>query len=298
MEQLKPNNKGFDTSEMKKLVQEELEAIRKDPLVYPILSEQLHLTTKEAETYVGALMDLRDDIHYCASCPGLDKCDKPNPHFCLRLEKEGKTLLRHCDPCPKMLSLASFRDRYILCSFDEDWRDADLRDIEHSKSARGKAIVAMVEVAQGKPKWPYFIGNSGSGKTYMLACLANHITKTSGAGAFVNTASLMEDLKDKSIKKKDAFEDLFSRLCKASILVLDDFGNEYKTEYVYTTILFPLLSARDKAGLPTAFASDFTISEIVWMYRGKIGDQRAKQLEGLLVRRCGKEFDVSGVAIH
>ena len=177
--------------------------------------------------------------------------------------------------------------------------DASLGTIERSQSARKEAIFLFINLAKNQSsRWPYLIGNSGSGKTYMLACLANDVTKKRGQGAFINTGTVLEDLKGKAIKNKPAFDELFDKLAKASVLVFDEFGNEFKSEYVYTTILFPLLSARDKAGLVTAFASDFTLEQVVGMYQAKIGPERAAQLRNLLKRKCEKEIDVSGVVLH
>ncbi len=299
MKRMKLDRSTYETPEMKRLVSEELESLKKDPLVYPTLSEDLKLTNKEAERHLASLLDYQEDVHYCASCPGLENCAKGHPHFRLRLERDGEFLNRHYDPCEKMLSLSSFQQRYIRCSFPSTWRDESLRQVERSVSARKEALRDMALVFKGNsPRWPFLTGSAGSGKTYMLACLANDITNARGKGAFSDTESLFSELKEKSIKDRAGFEELFQALCRCSILVLDDFGNEYKTEYVYTSILFPILSYRDKADLPTAFSSDFTIEQIVAMYKSKIGPERASQLKNLLKRRCGKEFDVTGVAIY
>lgn len=298
MDRLDKYKKQFATTEVLSLLKEELESLRNDELVYPIIKDKLKLTNKEAETYIAALLDYRDDVHYCASCPGLERCAKAHPHFSLRLEREGDVVARHYDPCEKMLSLASFKNRYLYCSFPETWRDDDMRNIEKSVSSRNDAIAEMIKIAKGGERWLFLNGDAGSGRSYMLACFANYITKTRGVGAFCDCGTLLSDLKEKSIKRKDEFDEDMKKLSEASILVLDDFGNEYKTEYVYTSILFPLLSARDKAGLVTCFASDFPFRQIVAMYKVKIGEERAAQFEALLKRRCVKEFDVSGVKLH
>jgi len=290
---------SYDTPEMRALVQEELESLKKDPLVYPTIANDLKLTNKEAERFLAALLDYQEDVHYCASCPGLENCAKAHSHFCLRLERDGEILTRHYDPCEKMLSLSSFEKRYIRCSFPSTWRDENLRSIEPSVSSRKEVMLAMGKIIKGTPdRWLFLTGSAGSGKTYMLACLANDITKERGKGVFFDTEALFCELKEKSIKDRQGFEELFNAVCNSSILVLDDFGNEYKTEYVYTSILFPVLAYRDKANLPTAFSSDFTLEQIVSMYKSKIGPERANQLKNLLKRRCVKEFDVTGVSIY
>lgn len=290
--------KRFETPEVLELTKKELESLRNDPLVYPLIHDELKLTNKEAELFIASLLDYQEDVHYCAACPGLERCAKAHPHFSLRLEREGDFLTRHYDPCAKMVSLASFKKRYLYCSFPAEWRDEDLRNIERSAASRSEVLKAMVKIVDGDERWLFLNGNVGSGRSFMLACLANYITNKKGQGAFCDCGTLLNDLKSKSIEDKEGFDEMMKALSEASILVLDDFGNEYKTEYVYTSILFPLLSARDRAGLTTCFASDFSIRDIVMMYKEKIGAVRANQFGALLNRRCVKEFDVTGVNLH
>ena len=299
MQKMNLKLKGFDGEAMSSLLEAELASLKNDELVYPVISQQLHLTRKETETFIAALLDFQEDVHYCANCPGLDHCDKPHPHFTLRLEREGEVVVRRYGPCPKMVSLVSFRERYIRCTFPEEWRDEDVRSIEKSVSARKEAIIAMANAIKNNTgDWFYFYGKAGSGRSFMLACLANTITKKGGIGAFSDTGTLLDELKDKSINDKPGFNELMKKLSTCDILVLDDFGNEFKSEFVYTSILYPLLAARDRDGLLTAFASDFKPEQIISMYRSKIGPERADQLKYFFSRRCPKPHDVTSIKIY
>ncbi len=287
MKTYNPDPKTFQTPEFKSIIAEELESLRKDELVYPFIQNELKVTQKEANTFLAALLDYQEDVHYCANCPGLDKCEKNNPHFTMTLRREFGVIARHYDPCEKMRSLSSFYERYISCSFNPDWRDATLQDIATSVSARNTVISLMGKIATGmSDRWIYLIGSNGSGKSYMLACFANYITTNKGKGAFCDSTQLVEELKGMSINDKEGFENR-----------MRDFGNEFKTEYSFTSILFPLLSYRAKEGKLTCFASDFKIDQIGSMYQGKIGPERAAQFRDLLKQLCKKEYDVSGVRL-
>ncbi len=298
MKKMNLDPKAFVTPGLSSYIEQELEALKKDDLVYPFIQNELKVTKKEAMMYIAALMDYQEDVHYCANCPGLDKCAKANPHFSMTLRREDGVIARHYDPCPKMMSLSSFYQRYIVCSFSPDWRDASMNDIATSVSARNKVLSWMTKIAAGTSnRWLYLNGSNGSGKTYMLACFANFITTKQGRGAFCDTNALVEELKGLSINNKEEFETRMKALREASILVFDDFGNEYKTEYSFTSILFPLISYRAKEGKLTCFASDFTMAEVASMYQQKIGPERANQFKELLAIKCKKEYDVTGVRL-
>ena len=288
----------YENPEMDRLITDELAKLKQDELVYPFIANELKLSQKEAEVFLAALLDYQEDVHYCAACPGLENCNKPHPHFTLRLEREGAYLNRHYDPCAKMVSLASFKERFIRCSFPGNWRDYSIRDIEKSVSARKDVMRAMIEGYKGKERWLFLNGSSGSGKTFMLGCFANDITKKKGSGIFVDTETALTELKNMAIHKKEEFAQLMNEYANASVVVFDNFGNEFKTEFVYTSILYPILSSRDRAGKITCFASDFSFKEIASMYRAKIGPERTNQLLSLLERRCVKEFDVTGINPH
>ena len=299
MEKLRINKNLINSSEASELIAEGLLSLKKDKLVYPFIQNELKLSYKEAEINIAALLDYQEDVHYCAACPGMENCNKLHPHFQLTLQRDGTFIVRHYNPCEKMLSLASFRNRFIRCSFPAEWRDDKFASIEDSQISRKIAIVRMLQISRGDSNdWIYLYGGAGSGKSYMLACLANEVTELNGPGAFVETASLIEELKELSIKNREAFREIMEKLTSASILVLDDFGNEYKTEYAYVNVLYPLISGRDKAGLPTAFASDFPVEDIAKMYAEKIGAVRAEQLTNLLKRRCKKGYDVTSINFH
>ena len=298
MNKVKLDTKAIITPELSSIVEQELKQLKEDDLVYPFFRDELKINQGEAKTYLADLLDYQEDVRYCAKCPGLDRCQKNNPHFCLNLRREFGVITRHYDPCPKTVSLSSFYERYLVCSFNPDWRDAEILDIGKSVASRKTAIGNMGLIASGESdRWIYLTGNNGSGKTYMLACFANTITKAKGQGAFCDTTTLLEELKGLAINNKPEFEIRMKALREASILVLDDFGNELKTEYSFTSLLFPLLSYRAKEGKLTCFASDFKIEQIALMYRAKIGPERARQFQDLLEYRCKKEFDITGVRL-
>ena len=296
MKKLNPDLKPYQTPEFQTLIEKELASLKNDELVYPFIQNELKITQKEANMYIAALLDYQEDVHYCANCPGLDHCQKNNPHFRMTLRREYGVIARHYDPCEKMVSLSSFYERYIICSFSPEFRDASLQDIATSVSSRNAVIKKMGTIATGAlDGWVYLTGSNGSGKTYMLACFANFITTNKGKGAFCDTTQLLEELKSLSINDKEGFEALTKSLREASILVLDDFGNEFKTEYSFTSLLFPLLSYRAKEGKLTCFASDFKIAQVASMYQPKIGPERAGQFKDLLQAKCKKEYDITGV---
>ncbi|HOH67764.1 MAG TPA: hypothetical protein PLX93_00390, partial [Bacilli bacterium] len=102
-----------------------------------------------------------------------------------------------------------------------------------------------------------------------------------------------------SFNDKSAFAKKIVELSSLPLLVLDDFGNEYKNDFIRDTIVLPILIERAKNQRLTFFTSDFTIDEIAQLYEtSKAGAIRAKQLARLLKEMAEEEFDLSGISAY
>ncbi len=298
MEKMKMPKSTLINDEYRKAEEEAVESLKKDETVYETI-KKLGLTKGQVKQYLGFLLDLRDDNSYCLHCPGLEDCEKANPHYVLKLEFDGDILERHYDRCAPFLEEEAFRKRYIQRDFPKEWIRYDLYSIDKSKK-RNAAILAMVSLLSGQSdRWLYLTGGKRSGKSVMLACFANSFaTQIASPVAFVSSVDFFDSLKNLSFSNKAEFEKKFNEFKTCPLLVVDGFGDEFVSDYNFSTFLFPLLLTRSKENLLTCFSSTLTIEEVCGLYGGKIGPVRAKQLQSLLKDYCICEFDVSGSDLY
>ncbi len=275
-----------------------IEGFKNDPAVYETI-QRLGLSKGQVKEFIGPLLDLQEDLSYCASCPGLANCKKANPHFNVRLEMEDGYLDRHYDPCPPAQREAEFEKKYIKHEFPDAWRDYDLKDIDRSKK-RNDALTEMSSVLLKKSqRWLYFVGGKKSGKSMMLASFSNMFgDRIASPVAFVSAASLLEELKGLSFDDKEEYAKRFDSYANCPLLVLDGLGNEFVSEYSFSTFLFPLLTYRSQHSLLTCFASSLSMQDVCSLYAEKVGKIRAKQFYQLLKDYCVKEIDVSGADLY
>ena len=79
-------------------------------------------------------------------------------------------------------------------------------------------------------------------------------------------------------------KNLFDEIKDADLLVLDAFGDEYKSDFVRDTFVYPLLQERAYSNKITIINSNFTIKEIVSMYNlAKASAPKVRQLESTLL---------------
>ena len=276
------------------LYKKSMEGLKNDPIVYDTISSKLGLTAKEVKANLAILLTYQEDVNYCANCPGLDKCKKNNPYLKMDLEKRETLVVPSFSPCKEMSKLEEKKKMFFTYSFPENYLDNDPNSID-GDLIRLDAISKLGPICSNDSKsgWVYIYGSTRSGKTYILATFAVKFAKSHPGCAYVSCQSLLEKFKNLSYSNKEEFDIYFDKIKNAPLLVIDDFGNEYKTEYTFSTYLLPLLDYRNKQGLRTFFGSSFSIKQIESLYKDKIGPIYARQLKDILTRNCGNGFDIS-----
>lgn len=289
-----------ESSDMKKLIEELVTALREDTEVYEKI-KPLGLTNGEVRENIGRLTDYREDFHVCQNCPGYEKCPKINKHISMYVAKDGNYITTKWEPCKKAIEEALIDSKYLFKDFPNEWKKSTLKKLDLSENRR-PVIKEFINIVKGKSnRWIYVTGNHKVGKSYLLVTFANEfIAMGLGKVGVINAVTKFKELADISFQDKEYFKNQIEMLMNVPLLVIDDFGEEYKNEFIRDQIVIPILSERNHNNRPTFFSSDFTINEIRRLYSvGKNGGEiRAKQLEKILLEMCEKEFDLTGASIY
>jgi len=297
MEKVKPPK--IEVGNLDAFADKAINDLRSDSAVYNNI-KAMNVTPEQVRAHLASFLDYQEDYHYCQNCPGVDQCQKPHPHLQLKLSLDGNFVERSFDPCEKIIRKWEQDRQYRISDFPIEWREAFLGNID--MTANRMAIVkAADEVIEGKAKrWLYLTGNPRMGKSYMMVAIINELIRNGqGPVEFLNTPTRLKELNDLAFTDKEGFKKTFDDYANVPVLVFDDFGNEYKNDYMRDTILYPILSERSKNGRLTFFTSDFTINEIGQMYSvSKASEIRAKQLARLLVSMCREPLKLDGISVY
>ena len=243
------------------------------------------------------IYDFVTDLKVCKNCPGLSSCPKDTPALCTRITYKDGVVGRELVPCKKYLEEIKFEKSFIVRDFDVEWLKSDLRKIDRL-TGRKEAIEKYNKHYKDEPDtWIYLKGDNGSGRSYLAANLAiDAARKQRGPVAFLDVPSRFKLL---ASKKDLDFKKMLDLWTSVPVLVLDDLGNEYKSDYVRENILFPILNLRSKNHLFTIFTSDFSIAEIATMYTTNAASKpKADQIKRLLKRMCGEELNQGELAVY
>ncbi len=261
---------------------------------------KLGLTDQQIRDNIAKVYDFVMDLKYCDKCPGVDKCQKENPLFCTRVTYRNGYVDREISPCKKFLQRVEFQNQFLIRDFDSDLLDVTFKDVEDNQP-KLEIIDKYIQFKRHKiNNWIYVTGMANTGKSFAVTAIAVDIAKNKqGPIIFANANRRIAELTDLYFKDKERFKRELDRYCTVPVLVLDDFGNEVKTDLIRDAIIFPILSTRASKKLFTIITSDFTVNELVTLYStSKAGEIRAKQIGSIIKNVAGKEINLGDIVAH
>lgn len=262
--------------------------------------QKLGLTDEQIRDNIAKIYDFVMDLKYCSRCPGVDKCQKENPLFCTKITYKGGYIDREISPCKKFLERVEFQNQFIIQDFDDSLLSKDFKDLNDDRP-KNEIINKYLRFRKERINdWIYITGSQNSGRSFTATVIAVDIAKRKlGPIIYANSNIRISELVDYYYKDKERFKRELDRYCNVPVLVLDDFGNEVKSDVIRDAIVFPILSTRASKRLFTIITSDFKISEIVSLYStNKSGEIRAKQIGSIIKNISGKEINLVDLKLN
>jgi DNA replication protein DnaC len=119
------------------------------------------------------------------------------------------------------------------------------------------------DFAKSPEDWIVFMGESGCGKTHLAAAIVNYRYQAGKPALFVVVSDFLDHLRSTySPDSKISYDQLFEKVKKAPLLVLDDLGEQISTPWVKEK-LYQVINYRYNAKLPTVVTTRYAPDEIV-----------------------------------
>lgn len=253
-----------------------------------------------------------NDKKYCLNCRGFENCDKRNPffrHYKIDLTYDGVFTFQKLFPCDlqikyieknapfvfeNLIYLGPFRDyQFSLISLK-------IKDLD-AFGNRINLFKRCIEIVNAKKsKWIFIFGSLLSGKTYVSVAILNDFllilkkNNKEGSAAFLNFPKRISELQSIFFSDQKEFKKIINLYSSVSLLVIDNFGDEFKSEFIRDKIIWPILLSRAENNLITILNSRFNYDDIFKMYSLNNKDKvKGKQFVELLIKMCGNPFDIS-----
>lgn len=130
-------------------------------------------------------------------------------------------------------------------------------------------------------------GGTGLGKTHLSLAIANVVIERGYDVYYGSIQSIMEKLEKEHFGKKITEESEKENITNADLLIIDDLGVEFVTQFT-TASLHDILNTRMLKGLPTIISTNLEMNEIYEKYTQRI----ASRLFGssMPLPFCGKDI--------
>jgi DNA replication protein DnaC len=120
--------------------------------------------------------------------------------------------------------------------------------------------------------WLLLRGGYGCGKTHLAAAIANFAVEMGVPTLFLTVPDLLDMLRFSYDSEDTTFEERFTEIRNASLLVLDDFGTQNATGWAQEK-LFQIINYRYINKLPLVLTTNLSIDEIDARVRSRLADR-------------------------
>lgn len=257
------NNKySFDRFELEKNFDIALE----DDTFKKIVS-RLKLSRDELIKYTSNVEDSANELKNCKNCKNIMECKNSICGYVYYPNVEQGNLVFSYVPCKykkKLDTDTAYRNNIISFDMPKEIVNASMKNIYTDDKNRLEAIkwlttfIKKVENNE-KSKGLFLTGNFGCGKTYLVAACFNELAKKGKNVACLYYPEFLRNLKERF---SEDYKEIFDKVKKCDLLLIDDIGAETVTSWNRDEVLGTILQYRMQEGLPTFFTSNLSIKEL------------------------------------
>ncbi len=121
---------------------------------------------------------------------------------------------------------------------------------------------AVFSFAQSPEGWLVLQGVNGCGKTHLAAAIVNYRYQANQPARFVVVPEFLDHLRNTfSPESRVSYDQLFEKVKKSPLLVLDDFGEQITTPWAQEK-LYQVINYRYNAKLPTVITTFYLLDDI------------------------------------
>ena len=256
------NNYRFNNIDLERNFDKEME----DDTFKKIVSK-IKLPKDEIIKYTSLIKDSSLELKNCANCKNIMECKNSVVGHVYYPEVQEENIVFsyvHCKYKKKLDKDTEYQNNISLFDMPKAILEASMKNIYTDDKNRLDAIKWLTTFIKKyenneKCKGLYLAGNFGCGKTYLVSAMFNELAKKGVKSVTVYYPEFLRELKGRF---GDDYNEVFNKVRKAPLLLLDDIGAETVTNWNRDEILGSLLQYRMQEGLPTFFTSNNTIKEL------------------------------------
>ncbi len=227
------------------------------------ICKSLELPEETLMRYTSTLKSAAKEFENCSNCSGLNECKNEINGNLFKAFKNDEGINFSYVEC-KYKTKYNYQKNVTYYSVPLKLREASIANVYNDDNSRKEVLKMMKKfkdsfLADERPKGIYLYGNFGCGKSYLIAALFNDLAKKDVRSVIVHVPELLRSIKDSF---DTDYSERFYELMNTPLLLLDDIGAEYLTEWARDEVIEPILQYRMDQELPTFFTSNYSIKEL------------------------------------
>ena len=227
----------------------------------------LNLSREELIKYTSRIKDSALELKNCKNCKNIMECKNTMCGYVYYPSILQDNLVFSYVPCKykkKLDNDMSYQNNIFSFDMPKEIINASMKDIYTDDKNRLEAIkwlttfIKKIENGE-KSKGLFLTGNFGCGKTYLVAAAFNELAKKGKKVACLYYPEFLRSLKERF---SDDYKEIFNKVKKCDLLLIDDIGAETVTCWNRDEVLGTILQYRMQENLPTFFTSNLSIKEL------------------------------------
>ena len=227
----------------------------------------LNLSREELIKYTSRIKDSALELKNCKNCKNIMECKNTMCGYVYYPSILQDNLVFSYVPCKykkKLDNDMSYQNNIFSFDMPKEIINASMKDIYTDDKNRLEAIkwlttfIKKIENGE-KSKGLFLTGNFGCGKTYLVAAAFNELAKKGKKVACLYYPEFLRSLKERF---SDDYREIFDKVKKCDLLLIDDIGAETVTCWNRDEVLGTILQYRMQENLPTFFTSNLSINEL------------------------------------
>ena len=259
---------SFGKYDEKALANNFAKALKDDEFVK--VANELDVSDEIKARYTSNLQEIAEINIICDNCKGLENC----PYDIVGLRKVAVAnnnvinfMYKKCDYKEKDDKEKAYLNNIYSYKMPKDIREASFKNIYKDDSNRLETIKYLKKFYDSYKKKEiekglYLYGNFGCGKTYLISALFNELAKKDVKSTIIYFPELLRSLKASFNNPEENYEERFSSVKEANLLLLDDIGAEKLSDWARDEVLGVILQYRMEEHLPTFFTSNLSLKEL------------------------------------
>jgi len=129
-----------------------------------------------------------------------------------------------------------------------------------------------------KKNMVYLSGGTGTGKTYLLKCMANELISRGKLTTLVTAYKLSQDcLKSHASRDLQEKDSIIDKYFSSEILFIDDLGTEVNKSSITNSYIYTIINERKMRNLPTIITSNLSLADLSDNYDERITSRIADE---------------------